>query len=234
MFSVLAATSLAALQRPPCQPSRLHGLAQQPTAHYLQRSGVLVMAFGRGPPEDIATQLAPDPNDPRSKAEGGWTVNDVNQMWAAWETVYGSRERAEAAAKRNVKVLLPFLNTPETIRGAYAVLVEMLGKEEAAEIIEKNPGVLSCAPADLAKTEPGSIRSAANFVDFVASVPLGVLQLFDPLKSVLFPLLIASVIYRIRQCGDGSCGAEAQAWAPDGGFGPQFVNFVQGLLPHAQ
>ena len=28
----------------------------------------------------------------------------------------------------------------------------------------------------------------------------------------------------------GSCGAEAQAWAPDGGFGPQFVNFVQGLL----
>ena len=28
----------------------------------------------------------------------------------------------------------------------------------------------------------------------------------------------------------GSCGAEAQAWAPEGGFGPQFVNFVQGLL----
>ena len=146
MFSLLA-TSLAALtllQRPPCQPSRLHGHLQ-PTA----RSGVLVMALGRGPPEEIAKQLAPDPNDPRSKAEGGWTVNDVNQMWAAWETVYGSRERAEVAAKRNVKVLLPFLNTPATIRGAYAVLVEMLGKEEAEEIIEKNPGVLSCAPADL-------------------------------------------------------------------------------------
>lgn len=31
-------------------------------------------------------------------------------------------------------------------------------------------------------------------------------RLFDPLKSVLFPLLIASVIYRIRQCGDGACG----------------------------
>ena len=115
------------------------------------RSGMMEMAFGRGPPEEIAKQLAPDPNDPRSKAEGGWTVSDVNQMWAAFETVYGSRERAEVAAKRNVKVLLPFLNTPETIRGAYDVLVEMLGKEEAAQIIEKNPGVLSCAPADLAK-----------------------------------------------------------------------------------
>ena len=45
-------------------------------------------------------------------------MNDVNQIWAAWEAVYGSPERAEAAAKRNVKVLLPFLNTPATIRGA--------------------------------------------------------------------------------------------------------------------
>jgi len=73
-------------------------------------------------------------------------------MWAAWEAVYGSPERAEAAAKRNVKVLLPFLNTPATIRGAYAVLVDMLGKEEAAEIIEKNPGVLSCDPDELVST----------------------------------------------------------------------------------
>jgi hypothetical protein len=29
------------------------------------------------------------------------------------------------------------------------VLVDMLGKEEANQIIEKNPGVLSCEPADL-------------------------------------------------------------------------------------
>ena len=51
-----------------------------------------------------------------------------------------------------LKVLLPFLNTPATIRGAYAVLVDMLGKEEAAEIIEKNPGVLSCDPDELVST----------------------------------------------------------------------------------
>ena len=137
--------------------------------------------------------------------------------------------------------------------------------------------------ATQAKTEPGSIRSAANFVNAVDSVPLGVLQLaslveravlaapqpsalpswgglsrllaalgtpgerlsrsaasgshgaalsacspgpsapalcthplhpsrlFDPLKSVLFPLLIASVIYRIRQCGDGACAGVESA-----------------------
>ena len=134
----LLGASLALLQRPPCQ-------TKLPPA----RSGVLMMARA---PAEIARQLAPDPNDPRSKAEGGWTVNDVNQMWAAWEAVYGSPERAEAAAKRNVKVLLPFLNTPATIRGAYAVLVDMLGKEEAAEIIEKNPGVLSCDPDELVST----------------------------------------------------------------------------------
>lgn len=191
------------------------------------RSGGLSM---RGPPPEIARQLAPDPNDPRSKAEGGWTKSDVNQMWSAFETVYGSRERAEAAANRNVKVLLPFLNSPETIRGSYAVLVDMLGKEEASEIIVKNPGVLSCAPEDLAKTKPGDIRSAANFVSLVDKVPLGVLQLFDPLKSVVFPLLIALTIYRVQQCGDGSsCAADAEAWA-DGGLGPKFVRFVQDLL----
>ena len=27
-----------------------------------------------------------------------------------------------------------------------------------------------------------------------------------------------------------SCAAEAQAWAPEGGFGPQFVRYLQGLL----
>ena len=149
MFITLLTPSLALL--PPCHPSRPLAAPAASTGGWRMRSGMMEMAFGRGPPEEIAKQLAPDPNDPRSKAEGGWTVSDVNQMWAAFETVYGSRERAEVAAKRNVKVLLPFLNTPETIRGAYDVLVEMLGKEEAAQIIEKNPGVLSCAPADLAK-----------------------------------------------------------------------------------
>ena len=149
---VAASLSLALLQRPPCQPTRLQGLPQhQHQAGVHDRAGAVVMLGGRGPPKEIAKQLAPDPNDPRSKAEGGWTVNDVNKMWAAFESVYGSRERAEVAAKRNVKVLLPFLNTPETIRGAYATLVDMLGKEEAAQIIEKNPGVLSCAPDDLAQ-----------------------------------------------------------------------------------
>jgi hypothetical protein len=102
----LLAASFALLQRPPFQP-------KLPTA----RIGVLMMA---GPPAEIARQLAPDPNDPRSKAEGGWKVSDVNEMWAAWTAVYGSPERAEAAANRNIKVLLPFLNTPATIRGACA------------------------------------------------------------------------------------------------------------------
>ena len=27
-----------------------------------------------------------------------------------------------------------------------------------------------------------------------------------------------------------SCAAEAQAWAPEGGFGPQLVRYLQGLL----
>ena len=73
-------------------------------------------------------------------------------------------------------------------------------------------------------------RSQARFVSLVDSVPLGVLQLFDPLKSVVFPLLIALTIYRVQQCGDGSsCASDAEAWA-DGGLGPKAVRFVQGLL----
>ena len=124
--------------------------------------------------------------------------------------------------------------------------------------------------ATQAKVEPSSIRSTANFVKAVDSVPRGVLQraslvgravlaapqpglaplgnpgerpsrlaasgshmvppsacahpilcthpvhppcapcapcaprLFDPLKSVLFPLLIVAVALRINQCGDGA------------------------------
>jgi len=135
--------------------------------------------------------------------------------------------------------------------------------------------------ATQAKIEPSSIRSTANFVKAVDSVPRGVLQraslvgravlaapqpglaplgnpgerpsrlaasgshmvppsacahpilcthpvhppcapcapcaprLFDPLKSVLFPLLIVAVALRINQCGDGARAVlSAPSWLP--------------------
>ena len=44
------------------------------------------------------------------------------------------------------------LVSPGTYTSNGQQVVDMLGKEEAAEIIEKNPGVLSCDPDELVST----------------------------------------------------------------------------------
>ena len=48
------------------------------------------------------------------------------------------------------QVYLPYINTPECIIGAHGALISINGKDWAAEIIRKNPGVLACNPKTLA------------------------------------------------------------------------------------
>ena len=56
--------------------------------------------------------------------------------------------------------------------------MELLGPEEALEIVTRNPGVLSCAPAQLAEQTPDNIRRAA-------SVAAGISGLFAPARNFL-------------------------------------------------
>ena len=71
-------------------------------------------------------------------------------LWGALRACYGTESEAVAAAARNTGTILPYLNSPSNIKGCYAVLVELLGREQAAEVCAKNPGILQCNPRVLA------------------------------------------------------------------------------------
>lgn len=120
-------------------------------------------------------------------------------------------------------VQLPYINKPSTIIGAHGVLVDMFGKEGAAELIRKNPGVLACNPKTLAETAPKEIEKAANFVvwfdgldgDVKASIPF-----------LTFAGLIAAIGGRVVACSGGLCGT-ADEWDLKGGLGVQLLEALK-------
>ena len=52
--------------------------------------------------------------------------------------------------------------TPQLLSQSHASLVGLLGKEEALEIMMKNPAVLTCGANEIAASDPDEIRSAAS------------------------------------------------------------------------
>ena len=91
------------------------------------------------PPAQVDELLSPDTSR-----------KEVEMLWGALRACYGTESEAVAAAARNTGTILPYLNSPSNIKGCYAVLVELLGSEQAAEVCAKNPGILQCNPRVLA------------------------------------------------------------------------------------
>uniref|UniRef100_A0A7S0LN90 Uncharacterized protein n=1 Tax=Coccolithus braarudii TaxID=221442 RepID=A0A7S0LN90_9EUKA len=93
----------------------------------------------------------------------------VVPLWRALRAVYPSEEAAVAAARRNSAVLMPYMNTPEKIRGSWGVVQELCG-DDALDIITRNPGVLGCDPDALAQANADQVRSAANVANVFETV----------------------------------------------------------------
>lgn len=112
-----------------------------------RRTTPAVMLLGKRAPPEIYLKLKPTNS---GTGRGLASESEIDAIWSAFESAYGSRDRALEASRRNSQVLLPFINRPSTISGAHAVLVQLFGKASALDIITKNPGVLACNPASLA------------------------------------------------------------------------------------
>ena len=87
---------------------------------------------------------------------------EVEILWGALRSCYGTETEAVAAAARNTGTILPYLNSPSNIKGCYAVLVEIMGSEQAGEVCAKNPGILQCNPRVLALEYGQSVVSGAQ------------------------------------------------------------------------
>ena len=196
LFSLLIFSPTSALQSLPLASRSSRSAAAAATR---PRSAAVQLLFSPLPPE-IKRIARPD----WRYQESSCTEGELRKIWSAFEKVYGSREKALAASRKNQQVILPYVNSPETIIGAHKALVDMMGKEGAARIIEKNPGVLACNPATLATTSAADIERAANFVSGFDGL--------DPNVKAGIPFLtwfalVGVIGGRIASCGgDKVCG----------------------------
>ena len=147
-------------------------------------------------PEEVDELLSPDTSR-----------KEVEILWGALRSCYGTESEAVAAAARNTGTILPYLNSPSNIKGCYAVLVEIMGSEQAGEVCAKNPGILQCNPRVLALEQPDSLLRAAETVDFfegaLGSLPPTLRQNLD---KVAFSLLLLPVAKRLADCSGQTCG----------------------------
>ena len=105
-------------------------------------------------------------------------------IWSRLLEIYPDEAMTLSAVQRNSALVLPYLNKPAFIDGSWKVLLEMMSREEALEVVIKNPGILASNPAGLAMSDAETIKRAAGFVDGVENVLDGtVRKLFgkDPL-----------------------------------------------------
>jgi len=91
----------------------------------------------------------------------------VNLLWVEVLKVYESTEDALKAIARNSAIVLPYLNRPRHISGSWEVLLDKMPREEAYEVVTKNPGILACNPAGLKESNAPTIKGMASVVNVV-------------------------------------------------------------------
>ena len=87
----------------------------------------------------------------------------------AFRKCYATEQLALDAVTKNAAVLQPQLNSPRKITGTYQLLQKRFGKAGAADIIQRNPGVLVCSPASMEKQSDEEILKAVDLVEFLDS-----------------------------------------------------------------
>lgn len=86
---------------------------------------------------------------------------DLELLWGALLKVYGSSALAESAVLANPQILNPSYSFCNTMLASKAVLVDMMGSEDALDVMIKNPAVLQCGPS-LDTLGPDEIKGFAN------------------------------------------------------------------------
>ena len=114
----------------------------------------------------------------------------VAPLWKAVRQCYPSEEAAVAALAKNPALCYSWACSVGTIKGSYAVLVEICGKEAALDVITKNPGALGNDPKRLQLSTAPEIVGAAN-----VAAAFGALQSVAPAGFALAVLGAAFAAY---------------------------------------
>ena len=157
--------------------------------------------------QDMKTSRVPLPDEVEELISADTNRQQTEMMWSAFRGCYATESDAIAAAMRNTGAILPYLNSPGNIKGCFQYLSEELGENGARDVVTKNPGVLSCAPAALRQTAIEDIQKAADTVDAIESLPIPP-ALRQNADKLLFFALAIPVYLRIQACAGQTCGAQ--------------------------
>jgi hypothetical protein len=93
--------------------------------------------------------------------DGTYDNGEVDVLWDQLVSIYGSEAAAsEAAQQVRGDVICPLFCTPTLLKESHEALIDILGTEEAAEIITKSPAMLTCG-AGLRDSDIQEIRRFA-------------------------------------------------------------------------
>ena len=142
-----------------------------------------IMMLARRKPPPLPAKYVPEGRDTSSRgcpesvfqmanfATGGArtpdTVKEIEILWKAFRTCFANDALAIQAAEKNSAVFTPQVSSPTKIKGSYALLVKRLGKQQTAELLQKNPGVLCNSPKALSTCTDKQILDAAESVAWV-------------------------------------------------------------------
>jgi hypothetical protein len=119
----------------------------------------------------------------------------LDQLWGAMIACYGTEELALRAATQNTQIINPLYSFTNTMLASRDVLVNMMGKEEALEVMLLTPAVLQCGPS-LDTLGPDEIKGFARIRALGNKVPQQVQQylIFGTLFLVLVPVLAKQAV----------------------------------------
>jgi len=143
------------------------------------------------PPKVRGQKLPADMVEVTQSFKKEYARKDLEQLWGAVMAIYGTQTLAKQAVLENPQILNPSYSFCNTMLASRDVLYDMMGKDEALEVMLKNPAVLQCGPS-LDTLGPDEIKGFANLRNFFnnlipkesQSAAIGLLLAF-----CLFPIL---------------------------------------------
>jgi len=118
-------------------------------------------AIKKEAPKVRPKRLPADMVEVTSKFKKEYGRKDLELLWGAVSTIYPTQADAKQAVLQNPQILNPSYSFCNTMLASRDVLYDMMGKEEALQIMLKNPAVLQCGPS-LDTLGPDEIKGFAN------------------------------------------------------------------------
>uniref|UniRef100_A0A6U8KC40 Uncharacterized protein n=1 Tax=Emiliania huxleyi TaxID=2903 RepID=A0A6U8KC40_EMIHU len=142
------------------------------------------------PPRVRGKRLPADIVEVTQRFKKEYTRQQLEQLWGALVAAYGSEALAREAVFSNPQIINPSYTFCNTLLLSKDVLFEMMGKEEALDVMLKNPAVLQCGPS-LDTLGPDEIKGFANIRGLGNKIPesarLGLISF--TIGAALFPVI---------------------------------------------